>query len=245
MADGALLQCTTSELTDYLARAWEDWEAAGLPATRARTASCPTSSPPRPLLGLRARAPALADRARRPFAYDTMTLIGPGTWEAARAAIDTAVTAPTWSAPASRPPTPLPPARPPRHALGFGGSCYLNNSAAAAPAAAPDTGRAVAVIDIDAHHGNGTQAIFCDDTEVLTGSVHVDPGAGWFPTSSASPARPGGGRQPQPAARPGLERRALARGRGELTGWARDAARRARGRARRRRRGRDPRARSR
>ena len=39
----------------------------------------------------------------------------------------------------------------------------------------------VAVIDIDAHHGNGTQAIFWDDPEVLTGSVHVDPGAGWFP----------------------------------------------------------------
>ena len=37
------------------------------------------------------------------------------------------------------------------------------------------------MIDIDAHHGNGTQAIFWDDAEVLTGSVHVDPGAGWFP----------------------------------------------------------------
>jgi acetoin utilization deacetylase AcuC-like enzyme len=37
------------------------------------------------------------------------------------------------------------------------------------------------VLDIDAHHGNGTQAIFWDDDEVLTGSVHVDPGAGWFP----------------------------------------------------------------
>ena len=37
------------------------------------------------------------------------------------------------------------------------------------------------MLDIDAHHGNGTQAIFWDDAEVLTGSVHVDPGAGWFP----------------------------------------------------------------
>ena len=34
---------------------------------------------------------------------------------------------------------------------------------------------------MDVHHGNGTQAIFCDDPEVITGSVHVDPGAGWFP----------------------------------------------------------------
>ena len=42
-------------------------------------------------------------------------------------------------------------------------------------------GERVAVLDIDAHHGNGTQSIFYDDPEVLTGSVHVDPGAGWFP----------------------------------------------------------------
>ena len=39
----------------------------------------------------------------------------------------------------------------------------------------------VAVLDIDAHHGNGTQAIFYGRGDVYVGSVHVDPGAGWFP----------------------------------------------------------------
>ena len=39
----------------------------------------------------------------------------------------------------------------------------------------------VAVVDLDAHHGNGTQAIFYDRADVLYASVHVDPGAGWFP----------------------------------------------------------------
>jgi acetoin utilization deacetylase AcuC-like enzyme len=39
----------------------------------------------------------------------------------------------------------------------------------------------VAVIDVDAHHGNGTQALFYDRADVFYGSVHVDPGAGWFP----------------------------------------------------------------
>jgi len=34
---------------------------------------------------------------------------------------------------------------------------------------------------IDAHHGNGTQEIFYERGDVLVGSVHVDPGAGWFP----------------------------------------------------------------
>jgi acetoin utilization deacetylase AcuC-like enzyme len=39
----------------------------------------------------------------------------------------------------------------------------------------------VAVVDLDAHHGNGTQAIYYDRADVLYASVHVDPGAGWFP----------------------------------------------------------------
>ena len=72
------------------------------------------------------------------------------------------------------------------------------------------------MIDIDAHHGNGTQAIFYDDPEVLTGSVHVDPGAGWFPHflgfAAETGARRRRGRQPQPAAGARLRRRALARG---------------------------------
>jgi acetoin utilization deacetylase AcuC-like enzyme len=37
------------------------------------------------------------------------------------------------------------------------------------------------VLDVDAHHGNGTQEIFGGRDDVLVGSVHVDPGAGWFP----------------------------------------------------------------
>jgi acetoin utilization deacetylase AcuC-like enzyme len=39
----------------------------------------------------------------------------------------------------------------------------------------------VAVLDIDAHHGNGTQMIFYSRGDVYYGSVHIDPGAGWFP----------------------------------------------------------------
>ena len=63
----------------------------------------------------------------------------------------------------------------------FGGSCYLNNTAAAAARLRAGGHATVAVIDVDAHHGNGTQAIFWDDPTVLTGSVHVDPAEGWFP----------------------------------------------------------------
>jgi acetoin utilization deacetylase AcuC-like enzyme len=61
----------------------------------------------------------------------------------------------------------------------YGGSCYLNNAAIAAAALAEHG--SVAVLDIDAHHGNGTQEIFYDRADLRTASVHVDPGAGWFP----------------------------------------------------------------
>jgi acetoin utilization deacetylase AcuC-like enzyme len=75
-------------------------------------------------------------------------------------------------------------ARPPGHhatPAGFGGSCYLNNSAVAAEVLRAGGHERVGIVDLDAHHGNGTSAIFYDRGHVLYGSVHVDPAAGWFP----------------------------------------------------------------
>lgn len=116
------------------------------------------------------------------YAMDTMTTIGAGTWTGAVAATDAALTAADLvlaGAPAS-----YAICRPPGHHAGpafFGGSCYLNNAAVAAAHLRDNGFERVAVIDIDAHHGNGTQAIFWDDPTVFYASVHVDPGAGWFP----------------------------------------------------------------
>jgi acetoin utilization deacetylase AcuC-like enzyme len=171
------------ELTTYLARAWEDWEAAGLPEDPGQDRVVPYLFPhPSLFSGFSPATPTAASARAGRFAYDTMTLIGPGTWEAARAAIDTAVTAAALAAADGSLAYAL--TRPPGHHASrsaFGGSCYLNNSAAAAVRLRRDTGARVALLDIDAHHGNGTQAIFWDENEVLTGSVHVDPAAGWFP----------------------------------------------------------------
>jgi acetoin utilization deacetylase AcuC-like enzyme len=67
--------------------------------------------------------------------------------------------------------------RPPgHHAFGelAGGFCYLNNSAIAAQRLA-DAGRRVAILDVDLHHGNGTQGIFYDRADVLTVSIHAHP----------------------------------------------------------------------
>jgi len=67
--------------------------------------------------------------------------------------------------------------RPPGHHAGrdmFGGFCYLNNAAIAATLLT-DAGARVAVVDVDYHHGNGTQEIFYARDDVLTVSLHVDP----------------------------------------------------------------------
>ncbi len=56
-----------------------------------------------------------------------------------------------------------------------GSYCYLNNAALATDYLMRQTGERVAVIDIDAHHGNGTQEIFYDSPNVFYGSVHGDP----------------------------------------------------------------------
>ena len=95
------------------------------------------------------------------------------------------------------------------------------------------------MIDIDAHHGNGAQAIFYERADVLTGSVHVDPAAGWFPHFLGLAGETGGGANRNLPLAPGHRRRANgSRPCSELARWARGlGAARARGRARRRRRG--------
>jgi acetoin utilization deacetylase AcuC-like enzyme len=166
-------------LVAFLASAWDEWSASDLPREPGQDRVVPYVFPHGALAGTATPAATWARPGR--FCYDTMTLVGPGTWEAARAAVDAAMTAAELVLDGGRAAYAC--VRPPGHHAGiatYGGSCYLNNSAAAAARLADRLGR-VAVLDIDAHHGNGTQEIFRERGDVLTGSVHVDPGAGWFP----------------------------------------------------------------
>jgi acetoin utilization deacetylase AcuC-like enzyme len=181
--DAALVEVHDPDLLAYLAGAWEDWEAAGLPTDPGADRVVPYLFPHPDLIPDHrpAMPAAIAARAGR-FAYDTMTLIGPGTREAARGAVDVALTAADLVLGGER--VAYACVRPPGHHSGracFGGSCYLNNAAAAAARLRGAMSGPIVVLDIDAHHGNGTQAIFYEDADVLVGSVHVDPGAGWFP----------------------------------------------------------------
>jgi acetoin utilization deacetylase AcuC-like enzyme len=170
-------------MLDHLAGIWREWEAAGLPDEHGRDRVVPYVFPtPGMLAGLPMRSPSAVHGRVGRFCYDTMTLVGPGSWAAIRGAADAALTAADLVGEGHRLAYAL--CRPPGHhatAAAYGGSCYLNNAAIAAQALRTAGAQKVAVVDIDAHHGNGTQMIFYGRADVWYGSLHVDPAAGWFP----------------------------------------------------------------
>jgi len=106
---------------------------------------------------------------------DTSAPIGPGTWRGACAATDVATTAAQLVLDGEDAAYAL--CRPPGHhayrdlASGF---CFMNNSAIAAAHLRQRFER-VAILDVDVHHGNGTQGIFYERGDVLTVSIHADP----------------------------------------------------------------------
>jgi acetoin utilization deacetylase AcuC-like enzyme len=111
---------------------------------------------------------------------DTACPIGAHTWISAYWSAQTAVAASDRVLDGDRAAYAL--CRPPGHhayADMAGGFCFLNNSAIAA-ARCLAAGRRPAVLDVDLHHGNGTQGIFYARADVLTISVHVDPD-GFYP----------------------------------------------------------------
>jgi acetoin utilization deacetylase AcuC-like enzyme len=181
-ADDVLLQVHDAGLLEFLATSWARWGEGPYLDLVGQDRVVPYLFPTPAMTGGLPARPAVAvhaDAGR--FAYDTMTLVGPGTWGAARAAADCALTAAELVVDGEALAYAL--CRPPGHhatRAGFGGSCYLNNAAVAAQALRGSFSR-VGIIDVDAHQGNGTAAIFYDRADVLYGSVHVDPGAGWFP----------------------------------------------------------------
>lgn len=97
------------------------------------------------------------------------------TWEAAKDAANCALEAATRMLEGTNETYAI--CRPPGHHAYrdlAGGFCYLNNAAIAAELIASKQGK-VAILDIDVHHGNGTQEIFYDRADVLFVSVHADP----------------------------------------------------------------------
>jgi acetoin utilization deacetylase AcuC-like enzyme len=176
-------------LVEFLAGAWAAWRAAGGPPVL-----IPDSFPiPRLASG---GGRDLGGGTGRPgwFCFDTATPLVAGSFAAAVAAADAALTAVDLVAGGA--PAAYALCRPPGHHAGpgyYGGFCLLNNAAVAAGALrrlGP-----VAIVDVDFHHGNGTQDIFWEDPEVLYVSLHGDP-AGHYPhfTGAADEVGDGPGR---------------------------------------------------
>ena len=166
----------------HLETVHDDWLASGIPEL-GQDRVVPYMFPTEAMLdGLPWHRPSAVHARAGRYAFDTMTPVGPGTWAAARAAVDCALTAADLVAGGAASAYAL--CRPPGHHVtrsAYGGSCYLNNAAVAAEALRRAGKDRVAIVDIDAHHGNGTASIFYDRADVFYGSVHIDPAAGWFP----------------------------------------------------------------
>lgn len=110
------------------------------------------------------------------YGFDAATPIASGTWDAAYWGAQTALSAFEEAVNGARSAFAL--CRPPGHHSGrdyFGGYCFLNNAAIVAQRAVDEGLGPVAILDVDYHHGNGTQDIFYQRSDVLFASIHADP----------------------------------------------------------------------
>jgi acetoin utilization deacetylase AcuC-like enzyme len=176
IAESRLLGVHDAEFVDFLRGVHAEWVAEGREGH-----VIPSGFPARGLR--RDRRPTGISGSLGYFAFDASSPIVAGTWDAALAAARCAMTAAALVSEGARAAYAL--CRPPGHhaARGtYGGYCYLNNAALAAQSLRDAGCGRVTVIDVDYHHGNGTQEIFWERDDVQFVSLHGDPNTEypWF-----------------------------------------------------------------
>jgi acetoin utilization deacetylase AcuC-like enzyme len=157
-----------AEFVEFLSSAWTEWLAAGN-----RGEAIPDCWPARRMA---VRRPNSITGKLGYYAMAAETSISAGSWEAACASADVALTAAARLATGERGAFAL--CRPPGHHAArdlYGGYCFLNNAAIAAQYLRDHGNERVAILDVDFHHGNGTQEIFYARSDVLYCSIHGDP----------------------------------------------------------------------
>lgn len=162
-----LLAVHSAEYLDFLRSAHDQWRAAGREGD-----AFPYTFP---VVGRRHLRLNRIDALLGQHSFDTSTPVGEGTWEAAYWAAQTALAAVDAVLDGERLAFAL--CRPPGHHAGadyLGGYCYLSNAAISAEQAVA-AGRRVAILDVDYHHGNGTQEVVSGRDEILFASIHADP----------------------------------------------------------------------
>ncbi len=164
-----VLRIHDARYVNFLEQAWPRWQALN---------RCHDALPNAwPIRGLRSdRIPDDIDGQLGFYSFDMSTPITAGTWPAIRAAANVALTGAEKLVQTGQAVFSL--CRPPGHHAAsdyMGGYCYFNNAAIAAQALRDQGARRVAILDVDYHHGNGTQSIFYRRNDVLFVSLHGDP----------------------------------------------------------------------
>ena len=154
---------------DFLPTVWPEWEKSGRGGT-----AMPYTWPTR---GLRGDVPPDAIEARLGFySFDAGATFVKGTWDAIKSSHDTALTAAALVKNGER--TVFALCRPPGHHAGsnfMGGYCFINNASVAAQWFRDQGAGRVSILDVDYHHGNGTQQIFYQRADVQVINLHGDP----------------------------------------------------------------------
>ena len=163
-----ILKVHNKGFVDFLQTAWSEWSSTG------RTFDALPHVWPVP--GLGRRLSNSIDGKLGYYAIDAGTPITAGTWRATLSSAQVALTAQKLVATGERAAFAL--CRPPGHHAGsdfYGGYCFLNNAGIAAQAFRDQGAKRVAILDVDYHHGNGTQQMFYERQDILTVSLHADP----------------------------------------------------------------------
>jgi acetoin utilization deacetylase AcuC-like enzyme len=173
--DAALRSVHSPEYLAFLSTAWDEW--VSLSPDNVNRDALPSVWPLPGNHAFRMDRPPLNFAAKLgQYAFDAGTPLMSGSWMAAREGAACALAAAQAVSTGESSAVAL--TRPPGHHAGkayMGGYCFLNNAAIAAQHLRTQGLQRIAVMDIDYHHGNGTQAIFDERSDVYTLSIHGDP----------------------------------------------------------------------
>jgi acetoin utilization deacetylase AcuC-like enzyme len=158
-----------ADYIDFLPTVWPEWEKSGRSGS-----ALPYTWPTR---GLRGDVrPKTIDALLGYYSFDAGAPFVKGTWDAIKSSHDVALTAAGLVKGGERAAFAL--CRPPGHHAGaafMGGYCFINNAAVAAQWFRDQGAEKIAILDVDYHHGNGTQEIFYHRKDVLVLNLHGDP----------------------------------------------------------------------
>ncbi len=164
-----ILRIHTEPFVNFLRDAWGEWV-----AEHGEYDALPLTWPTRTLR--HDRVPEVIDGKLSYYSLDAGTPITAGTWQAINAAANVALTGADLIRSGETVAFSL--CRPPGHHASadvYGGYCFFNNAAIAAQSLRDGGVPKVGILDVDYHHGNGTQAIFYERADVPFVSLHADP----------------------------------------------------------------------